>query len=134
MPAQIITIAGVEMVVIPKVEFDDIVERLEDAEDLAAANAVRLAVARGEDEILPEDVGRALRVPGASRVAVMRTHRGMTQAELAEAAGTSAAYISQIETGHRGCGADLRMAIARALRVDVDFLWAVPDMPQAAAG
>jgi DNA-binding XRE family transcriptional regulator len=134
MPAQIVMIAGVEMVVIPKVEFDDIVERLEDAEDLAAANAVRLAVARGEDEVLPDDVGKALRASGASRVAVMRAHRGMTQADLAEAAGTSAAYISQIETGHRGCGADLRMAIARALRVDVDFLWPVPDMPQAAAG
>jgi DNA-binding XRE family transcriptional regulator len=134
MPAQIITIAGVEMVVIPKVEFDDLVERLEDAEDLAAANAVRLAVARGEDEILPEDVGRALRAPGSSRVAVMRAHRGLTQVDLAEAAGTSAAYISQIETGHRGCGADLRMAIGRALRVEVDFLWPLPDAPHAAAG
>lgn len=134
MPAQIVTIAGVEMVIVPKAEFDAILERLEDAEDLAAANAVRLAVARGEDEVLPEAVFEALRAPGASRVAVMRAHRGMTQAELAAAVGTSAAYVSQIETGHRGCGADLRVAIARALRVDVDFLWPVAETPRAAAG
>ena len=48
--------------------------------------------------------------------------KGMTQAELAAAAKTSSAYISQLETGERNVGSSLMIRIARALHVSIDDL------------
>jgi transcriptional regulator with XRE-family HTH domain len=52
----------------------------------------------------------------------MREHRGMTQAELAKSARTSAAYISQIERGRRRCGRRLLAKLGGALGVPPDLL------------
>jgi DNA-binding XRE family transcriptional regulator len=117
---------GVEVAVLPRAELEALLERLEDAEDTVAGLQVLLRRARGEEEAFPADLLREMRAPGASRVALMRRHRGLSQEALAEAAGTSRAYVSQIETGHRGAGAELRRAIARALAADPDLLWPPP--------
>ncbi|MGY0834451.1 helix-turn-helix domain-containing protein [Azospirillum argentinense] len=53
---------------------------------------------------------------------VFRDHRGMTQAQLAEATGLKQAYVSQIEAGTRGGSVDVLKRIAEALRVDLDDL------------
>ena len=58
---------------------------------------------------------------GENPVRAYRSHRGMTQGELA-AAGVHPVYISQIETGKRTGSAKTLAAIAGALGVAVDDL------------
>lgn len=53
------------------------------------------------------------------RIRELRTEAGMTQDELARAIGTSAAVVSQYETGHREPSLLRIREIAHAL--DVDF-------------
>jgi transcriptional regulator with XRE-family HTH domain len=56
----------------------------------------------------------------AENLKSLRARRGLTQAQLAEAAGTSALYISQIETGSRSGGMRTMRKLAAALDVDPD--------------
>jgi transcriptional regulator with XRE-family HTH domain len=55
-------------------------------------------------------------------VLVWREHRGMTQQKLAEAAGISKAYLSQIEAEVRGGSVAVLSKLAKALSVDLDDL------------
>ena len=59
---------------------------------------------------------------GENAVRVYRDHRGMTQRQLAEAAGINPVYLSQIENGRRTGSAKTLAAIARVLRIDLDAL------------
>jgi transcriptional regulator with XRE-family HTH domain len=59
---------------------------------------------------------------GGNPVKVWREYREMTQQQLAAAAGISASYLSQIESGKRRGSAEVLAAIARALRLTVDDL------------
>ena len=78
--------------------------------------------ARVEDEeSFPIDVADRLLV-GENAVRVYRDHRGMTQKQLAEAAGINAVYLSQIERGRRTGSARTLAAIATALSIEVDVL------------
>ncbi len=45
-------------VILPIEEYDRMVEKLEDIEDARAADEVRAAVARGEDEFIPYEQAR----------------------------------------------------------------------------
>lgn len=45
-------------VILPIEEYDRMVEKLEDIEDAQAADEVRAAVARGEDEFIPYEQAR----------------------------------------------------------------------------
>jgi len=51
---------------------------------------------------------------------VWREHRGLTQQQLAEAAGISVPYLSQIEAGKRQGSAEVLAAIAKALGLALD--------------
>lgn len=58
--------------------------------------------AHGE-ELIPAEVTYAI-LDGANPVRVWREQRGLTQQQLADAAGISTPYLSQIESGKRtGC-------------------------------
>ena len=57
-----------------------------------------------------------------STVLAWREHRGLSQAQLAGAAGISKAYLSQIENGARRGSVRALMALARALDVPLDAL------------
>ncbi len=59
---------------------------------------------------------------GKNPLQVYRKHRGMTQRDLAKAAGLNTVYLSQIETGKRTGSTRTLAAIARALSVDIDDL------------
>ena len=59
---------------------------------------------------------------GENPVRVYRQHRGITQNELANAAGINAMYLSQIETGKRTGSTKTLTALAKALRVGLDDL------------
>lgn len=55
-------------------------------------------------------------------VKILRKHRGLTQSELAEAAGLSRPYLTEIETGKKTGSIGAIRALANILRVDVGVL------------
>jgi transcriptional regulator with XRE-family HTH domain len=93
-------------------------EMLQDVQDY---DAVKAALERGEEELIPSEVVYAL-LDGANPVKVWRNYRGLGQQELAEKAGISIPYLSQLETGKRKGSLDALNAIARALGVSLDDL------------
>jgi transcriptional regulator with XRE-family HTH domain len=56
------------------------------------------------------------------RVMQARREQGLTQRELATQAGTGLAVITRLETGKQSVSAERLAAIARVLRVSLDFL------------
>lgn len=101
-----------------RAEFEEFLEAREDEEAVAAFDRI---MASPPEETFPGEMVARL-VNGGSPVAVFREHRGMTQAQLAKAAGTTPSYVSQIETGHRDAGKTLRKRLAEALSVDEEDL------------
>jgi len=92
-----------------------------DIDAIEDAAAMRILETAPAEERFPAAVARRL-VAGESPVKVFREHRGLTQAALAEAAGTNAQYVSQIERGDRDVGKKLLPKLAAALKVDADDL------------
>ncbi|MGV3550381.1 helix-turn-helix domain-containing protein [Rhizobium sp.] len=95
--------------------------RLEDAEDIASATAVLERINRGEEELVPAHVVERL-LGDESPITVWREYRGMTLSALAEQAGLSQSYLSQIEFGKREGKIAVLASLARALSVDLDEL------------
>ena len=113
---RIVTPAGEEMVVLPAQEFQDLI----DARDAALLMA---DVRAGRTDLLSEaEVDDYLAAP--TPLAFWRRKRGLTQVQLAEAAGISQAYLSQIEGGHRIGDVDTVARLAKALKVRVEDLLA----------
>jgi transcriptional regulator with XRE-family HTH domain len=71
--------------------------------------------------LIPSEVTYAL-LDGANPVRVWREHRGLTQQQLAQAAGISVPYLSQIESGKRAGSTDVLAALARGLGRPLDDL------------
>ena len=113
----ITTPGGETLVVLPLDEY----QRLVDAGDIAAAEQVRAEIAAGRDEMVPAAVADRL-LDGENPLRVWRRHRGMTARDLAAAAGLSAAYVSELETGKKDGSITALKAIAAALQVDLDDL------------
>jgi DNA-binding XRE family transcriptional regulator len=125
-PQIITTPTGERLVVLSERDYQALLARAGDeaAEDamterLAAEAAARLA--GGEDVALPAGVWEAIEA-GNSPVRAIRKHRGLTQADIAAAAGISQAYVAEIESGKKRGSADALSAIAKALGVPLDTL------------
>lgn len=124
MTPQIIEENGHRFAKVPIEVFERMLNALEDAGDVAAVREMRAAVAAGAEELVPQEVVNAL-VDGENPLRVWREHRGMTQQQLADAAGFKKSYISNIENGRSmPTRADTMAKIAAALRVDVDDVFA----------
>jgi len=118
MTRQIITQGGKPaFVVIPIDEWRRIESTLEDRVDAAAVRAF----VKNPSETIPDSVLAAI-LDGGHPIKAFREHRGMTQAQLAKAAGTSSVYISQIERNGRRASRKLRVKLAKTLRVAPDLL------------
>lgn len=104
-----------EYAIVPIAEYEALRARAMDSED------IRAALDAEDDEDLPWDMAKRL-IGGESPVRVWREFRGLTQSDLAEAAGTTASYVSQIEAGRKSPTIDVYRALATALRVTVDDL------------
>lgn len=104
-------------VVIPIDEWRRIESKLEDRGDAAAVRAFL----KDPPETFPDAVVGAM-LEGAHPIKAFREYRGMTQAQLASKAGTTAVYISQLERGDRRAGRKLRTKIGAALKVDAAVL------------
>lgn len=89
-----------------------------DIEAIEDASAIHVLETASIEERFPAAVARQL-VSGESPIRVFREYRGLTQAALAEAAGTNAQYVSQIERGDRDVGKKLLPKLAAALGVDL---------------
>ncbi len=85
-----------EWAVIPFALYQELREKAELAEDIAAYDDAVKAVSAGE-ELVPAKVAHRL-LEGENPVRVWRNHRGMTQHVLAAEADISAAFLSQINT------------------------------------
>lgn len=121
---QIITSpSGEQMVVLSKEEFDLMAANQfdEDAETLRIYRESMTAIERGEDIALPEAIWDRLEAR-ESPVRVLREFRSMTQKELAEAAGLSQSYLSEIERGAREGTLSTIKALAKALAVPLTVL------------
>ncbi len=122
MTKQIITTpSGERMVVLHEAEYERLLDALEDAEDAAAVRRFEEKFAAGEEEFIPaEYVYRML--DGENKVAVWREFRKMTSKQLADTAGITQGYLSQIETGKRDGTVGTMKKIAEALGVSIDDL------------
>jgi predicted transcriptional regulator len=109
-----------EYAVIPYEVYVRLVEDAEMLEDIRDYDAAVRAIESGE-ELVPAEVVYAL-LDGANPIRVWREHRGLSQQELAVAAGISPSYLSQLETGRRTGTAEVLSAIAGALGVALDDL------------
>jgi transcriptional regulator with XRE-family HTH domain len=70
---------------------------------------------------VPIELTRRL-LAGEVPVRVLREHQGLSARALADRAGISAAYLSQIETGKKPGSFDAMAKLARALGVDMEDL------------
>jgi len=90
------------------------------ASDVRTYDEAKKAIAEGA-ELIPSEVTYAL-LDGANPVRVWREHRGLTQQQLAQTAGISVPYLSQIESGKRVGSTDVLAALARGLARSLDDL------------
>lgn len=104
---------GSRLVILAEAVYLALIEADEDARDTAAAVAGLESI--GRDGAIPSDVAYAM-LDGANPVAAWRAYRGLSQAQLADAAGLTQAAVARIEKAAPGAGrASTRKAIAAAL-------------------
>ena len=94
---------------------------LTDQADIARANKIKHDIAAGDDDVVPADIVRRL-IAGENKVKVWRSHRGLSGRDLAAAAGVSAPFISEIESGKKDGSVSVMKKIADVLKVDLDDL------------
>ncbi|MFN4017765.1 MAG: helix-turn-helix domain-containing protein [Reyranella sp.] len=92
-----------------------------DQADISRAKKVVRDIAAGDDEVVPADVVRRL-IAGENKVKVWRSHRGLSGHDLAAAAGISAPFVSEIESGKKDASLSVMKKIADVLKVDLDDL------------
>jgi DNA-binding XRE family transcriptional regulator len=109
-----------EYAVLPYDLYLQLVEDAEMLEDIRDYDEAMKRIVEGE-ELVPAELVYAI-IDGENAVKVWREYRGMTQQELAQQGGISAAYLSQIETGKRTGSMEVLQAIARALNLKLDDL------------
>lgn len=104
---------GSELIVLTRREYDALLAAAgdEDAEDRMT---VLVAAEARAAEALPAQVSAAL-LSGEKLVRALRKWRGMTQVELASAAGVNQGYLSEIENGAKNAAPETLARIAQAL-------------------
>jgi DNA-binding XRE family transcriptional regulator len=119
-----------ETVTLRRIDYESLLETLEDATDNAALKALdgRLAVGGNDalaDYLSAEHVRRL--IAGESPVRIWREHRGLSARALAAAAAVTPTYLSEIETGRKPGSLVTTAKIARALGISLDDLVRAPD-------
>jgi DNA-binding XRE family transcriptional regulator len=110
---QKLDIEGKAYVLMPEDEYQDLL-------DVNVARDIMARVKAGE-ETWPIEIVKAL-AEGENRIRVFRKYRGLTISALAEKAGLTQPYISEIETGKKAGSFDAMKAIAEALDLSLDDL------------
>ena len=108
-----------EWAVVPYQKYLELLEKAEMLQDVQDYDSAKMALEEGKEELLPESFINEL-LEGANPVKVWREYRVLTQKKLADAAGISVPYLSQLETGKRKGSLEVYSAIATALSVTLD--------------
>jgi len=74
------------------------------------------------DNTLPDSVLDRIACGIEHPVKILRKHRGLTQLDLANAAGISRPYLAEIETGKKAGSINAIKALARALSVNINLI------------
>jgi DNA-binding XRE family transcriptional regulator len=109
-----------EWAVIPFAEYERLLEQLEMAQNVRDYDEGVRQIAAGE-EVVPGPVVDAL-LDGQNPLRVWREYRGMTQQQLADLAGISKPYLSQLESGKRTGTTEVLSNLAAALTLELDDL------------
>jgi antitoxin component HigA of HigAB toxin-antitoxin module len=107
--------------VLPIEEYEELVREAEDSRDAATLSAFAERLSDGREEVFPAEVAEAI-LDGANPLRVMRTHRGLTLAQVAAACGVTPAHVSQLEHGKRALTVDMLKRLAQALHLDPALL------------
>lgn len=115
--------AGEEMVVIPKAEYDALVQAAAAHADDAADAAIYLArkAALDKNSVLPAEISASI-LRGEKVRAAIRKWRKVTQIELAESIGISQGALSDIESGRRQPSDAVAEKMAQALDVPKEWI------------
>jgi len=108
-----------EWAVLPYEKYLQLIEQAETLEDIRDFDRISTEIENGEEELIPSEVVYAI-LEGENPIKVWREYRGLTQQQLAHAAGISKPYLSQIETGKRKGTTEILSAIAMVLDVSLD--------------
>ncbi|MDP3552357.1 helix-turn-helix domain-containing protein [Methylocystis sp.] len=123
-PQIIRTPSGEELVVLPRSEYEALLERAdhhaEDADDIAIYDARKAELAAGGG-VLPREVSAAI-LRGESRLKAIRNWRDETQRHLNVKTGISQGYLSDLESGRRTGTPETIAKLAQALNVPVEWL------------
>jgi hypothetical protein len=123
-PQIIWTPGGEELVVLPRAEYEALLDRAdqeaEDAEDAAVYDARKAELSAGGVVLPPEVSGAILR--GDSRLKAIRRWRNETQRHLTLIAGIGQGYLSDLESGRRTGAPETIAKLAEALDVPVEWL------------
>lgn len=119
------TPSGEEFVILPRADYEALVERANDDEEAEDAELIALADARMADatnsDRLPVEVSRLL-LGGMSLLKALRQWRDIGQVKLAYDIETSQGFISDLESGRRAMTAEVRTRLAKALDVPEHWL------------
>jgi DNA-binding XRE family transcriptional regulator len=110
-----------EWAVVPYEDYLRLIEQAEMLQDVQDYDAVQAALKSGEEELISVEMVDAL-LSGGNPVKIWREYRGISQFELAQKAGISVPYLSQLETNKRRGSMGVLSAIAKALQIPLDDL------------
>ncbi|MGA8381338.1 MAG: helix-turn-helix transcriptional regulator [Stellaceae bacterium] len=123
---------NVETVTLTRAEYEALIERAEEAEDLAAiaaaeAREAALGKLSARTDYLPIELVRRL-AAGDHPIGIWRTHRGLSRDRLAAAAGIAPSQLGAIEARRRPGSFAALTKLAKALDVSLDELaaWVEP--------
>lgn len=113
-PQKFVAPDGTEMVIMPAADFERLRLLAEEGEDVLLAREQLTRLAAGEGT-MPGPVLNLILDGDLLPIAAWRKYRGLSQVELAKAAGCTQSALSQIESGARYGTPKLRKALAKAL-------------------
>ena len=109
---------GNQYVLLPKRDYEQMLQKLEDALDLKILRE-RAKGDRGRETI---DASMMRRLLTENPIKVWREYRSLSQAQLAKKLRVSAMYISHLETGKKNGSTAILRKIAAVLDIDLDDL------------
>jgi hypothetical protein len=120
-PQIILTPSGEELVVLPRADYEALLDHAaEDADGVAIYDAVKAELAAG-GVVLPPEVSAAI-LRGDSRLKAIRRWRDETQLHLTSTTDIGQGYLSDLENRRRTGTAETIAKLARALDVPVAWL------------
>jgi ribosome-binding protein aMBF1 (putative translation factor) len=123
MPVMTKSPKGDDIVILSRKEYDRLLAAAD--EDAVDAVIAKKAIARDEETLSEAEVDELL--AARTPLAFWRKKRGLTQTDLAKAAGIAQGFLSEIESGLKT--GDLTVLQRIAIALEISLLDLVPDLP-----